>query len=231
MVEVRTRSERRSEKKQSFVFIAFLFTVAIVCFASGFMVGRNTAPQTAAQLESPVSPRQPIVKNSTAAGETAEDKNESEKLTFYEALPKGEQQPLGTGINLPPQQQESAPAKVDAPVAKEAPAPTIPDKVFTPVKPEPVAAKPAPAPKPKVDPETLKYVLQVASFPQPDEAGKLLGKLTQGGYDVYVQQADLGSKGIWYRVFVGPVTGKSRATSLQSKIEKEFKVKPILRKK
>lgn len=235
MVDVRTRGERRSEKKQSFVLIAFLVTVAIVCFASGFMVGRNTAPRTAAALaEDNNNSRMPIAKKAVAA-EPVEQKKETEKLTFYESLPKGEQQPLGSGINLPPKTEEKPePAVVkQVAVAPETVKTAIPEKVFQAAKVEQPAPKPAPvvkATKPQVDPEKVKYILQVASFPQPDEAGKLLGKLTQGGYDVYVQQADLGSKGVWYRVFVGPVTGKSRATALQGKIEKDFRVKPILRK-
>lgn len=223
MVEVRTRSERRSEKKQSFVFIAFMVTVAIVCFASGFMVGRNTAPRTVADLARPSEARKPIAKQPVVV-KAAEEKKEPEKLTFYDALPKGEQPPLGSGINLPPQTEASA-----APAEKVEPKAAIPEKVFETARVEPPPPKPAPA-KPKEDVATTKYILQVASFPQPVEAGKLLGKLTKGGYDVYVQQADLGSKGVWYRVFVGPVTGKSRAEALLAKIEKEFKVKPLLRK-
>ncbi len=232
MVDVRTRGERRSEKKQSFVLIAFLVTVAIVCFASGFMVGRNTAAKTAVSVaENDNASRMSIARKAVEA-KAVEQKKETEKLTFYEALPKGEQQPLGSGINLPPQTEENTePAK--ALVVKTETKQAIPAKVFEAAKVEQAAPKPTSivkSAKPQVDSEKVKYILQVASFSQPDEAGKLLGKLTQGGYDVYVQQADLGSKGVWYRVFVGPVTGKSRATSLQGKIEKEFKVKPILRK-
>jgi len=228
MVEVRTRSERRSEKKQSFVLIAFLVTVAIVCFASGFMVGRNTATSQVTAKVSDSDTNKPVV-NKPITAKPVEEKKEAEKLTFYESLPKGEQPPLGSGINLPPQEQKPEPAVVQqVAVPPDTVKPAIPEKVFETAKQE--TAAPAPAAKPKVDPETVKYVLQVASFPQPDESGKLMGKLTTGGYDAYVQQADLGSKGIWYRVYVGPITGKSKATSMQSKIEKEFKVKPILRK-
>ena len=233
MVEVRTRSERRSEKKQSFVFIAFLFTVAIVCFASGFMVGRNTAPNIVAPVMAEESTRKPIAQKPAVDAEAKQEK-EAEKLTFYEALPKGEQQPLGTGINLPPQETQPEPAVIkQVAVPPEKVKQAIPEKVFETAKVEQPAPKPAAVAKPskpKSDPATTRYILQVASFPQPDEAGKLLGKLTRGGYDVYVQQTDLGSKGVWYRVYVGPITGKSKATAMQGKIEKEFKVKPLLRK-
>ncbi len=99
MVEVRTRSERRTEKKQSFVFIAFLFTVAIVCFASGFMVGRNTSTKVVAPTVSDTDMRQPINQKPAVKVESETEKK-PEKLTFYDALPKGEQQPLGTGIGI-----------------------------------------------------------------------------------------------------------------------------------
>ena len=226
MVDVRSRSERRSEKKQSFVFIAFLVTVAIVCFASGFMVGRNTAssPAESQVVASPVN--QPIANQPVETKPTEE--KEAEKLTFYDALPKGDQAPMGSGINLPPQEKPEPAVVQQVAVAPEKVAPAIPDKVFEPVKEAPVVKK-EPVVKAATSSETDKYILQVASFPQPDEAGKLLGKLTQGGYDVYVQQADLGSKGVWYRVYVGPVTGKSKATTLQAKIERDFKVKPLIR--
>jgi hypothetical protein len=172
MVEVRSRTERRSDKKQSFVLIAFLVTVAIVCFASGFMVGRNTASgPTGAQVA--VSGTKKPVTSKPITAKPVEEKKE-EKLTFYEALPKGEQPPLGSGINLPPQEQKPEPAVVQqVAVAPDTVKPAIPEKVFEPAEEDP-APKPAPAvkEKPKVDPETVKYVLQVASFPQPDEAGE-----------------------------------------------------------
>ena len=236
MVEVRSRSERRSENKQSFVFIAFIATVAIVCFASGFMVGRNTASKATVQMAEQGDAGMP---NGNKSGDEKGDaaKTGTENLTFYEALPKGDQPPLGSGINLPPQEKIDEKVEVVAPQPDESKKP-IPEKVFAEIKVKQevvqTAVKPTPAPqpaKPKADTATTRYLLQVASYPQPDEAGKLLGRLTQGGYDVYVQQADLGSKGVWYRVFVGPITGKSKAVALQSRIEKEIKVKSLLRKK
>ncbi|PLY01103.1 MAG: hypothetical protein C0623_06050 [Desulfuromonas sp.] len=226
MVEVRTRSDRRSEKKQSFVFIAFILTIAIVFFASGYMVGRNSAQEETVDLTASEAKKVPAKKKI----EKEAPEKKADELTFYESLPKGEQPPLGSGINLP---VEKPTAKAATATNEEVKKP-IPEKVFQPTKTESVETKAAPvqtASRPKADPETVAYILQVASFPQPDEAGKLLGKLTQGGYDVYVQQADLGSKGVWYRVFVGPVTGESKVSYLKAKIEKEFKVKPIVRKR
>ena len=226
MVEVRSRSERRSEKKQSFVFVAFIATVAIVCFASGYMVGRNSAIKPAAGLATSAKGNKPIVK---APVETKPADKKPEKLTFYEALPKGDQPPLGSGINLPKEEAQAEAKVKEVVVSAEEVKKPIPAKVFEPTK--VATSAPAPAPvKPKVDSSKVPYVLQVASYPQPDEAGQLLGRLTKGGYDVYVQQADLRSKGIWYRVFDGPITGKNKASEIQRKIETEIKVKPILRR-
>lgn len=232
MVEVRTRSERRTDKKQSFVFIVFIFTVALVCFASGFMVGRNTASQPDGPIVQEQMPRQPIAGAEEKGKEeesTADEKSEDE-LTFYESLPKGDQAPLGTGINLPPEKQE-AEQPAQSTTREEPTKKQIPEKVFEAAKVEEKAPAPAPVPSKPQPGTSIQYILQVASYPQPDEAGKLLGRLTQKGYNVYVQQADLGSKGVWYRVFVGPVTGKSKATAMMAKIEQEFKVKPLLRRK
>ena len=225
MVEVRTRRERRSDKKQSFTLVVLLLAVAIVCFASGFMVGRNTAPKEAAPLVAS-TPRKPIVK----APEAAPEKSASENLTFYESLPKGDQPPLGSGINLRKQEPVATESTSPEPATKAEPKQPIPEKVFETAKVEQEKPAPQPSTVPKKEDPSAKYVLQVASYPQPVEAGKLVGSLTKGGYNVYMQQADLGDKGVWYRVFVGPVVGKTEASELQAKIEKEFKVKPLLRK-
>lgn len=238
MVEVRSRNDRRSDKKQPFVFIAFIITVAIVCFASGFMVGRNSAAKDVVHLAEQGNANKSVASKPIGKSAT-EKKKASDNLTFYESLPKGDQPPLGSGINLPPRDKAAEKEQVrEVVVKKDEFKKPLPDKVFEVAKAAPpvmkTAAVPTPAVKPvkpKADPATARYVLQVASYPQPDEAGKLLGRLTKSDYDVYVQQADLGSKGIWYRVFVGPITGKSQAVALQRRIEKEIKVKPLLRKK
>jgi hypothetical protein len=125
-------------------------------------------------------------------------------------------QPRPTAPPPPPQvaQVLTPPSVQPAPFPAPLPAPAPP----------PVAAAPRPAPKP---PETAQPAaagpptkIQLASLRSPDEArdewqrvkrdnGDLLGKFT-----AVAVRADLGDRGIWYRVEVGPVGDKAAAVKL-----------------
>ena len=67
----------------------------------------------------------------------------------------------------------------------------------------------AAAPAPEADPGEESYlsgpvILQVASYRDPENASKLLQELSSAGYSGTVVKADLGERGIWYRVRIGP---------------------------
>lgn len=52
-------------------------------------------------------------------------------------------------------------------------------------------------------PTTKTYGLHVSSFRHHDRAFKDCAKLRKKGFDTWINQVDLGKKGIWYRVLVG----------------------------
>jgi cell division septation protein DedD len=198
-----------------------LVVVAIFSFGIGFMAGRNSVPSVPAEVASVSTPQPIAVPQPAPSIDVVEEKVEPDNLTFFDALPKGEQQPLGTGINMPPETTDPVADKITAQPVANTPQPA---KVKT------TAVKPATtATKTAVASTDASHVLQISSFRSPDEAGILLRRLEKKGYRPYIQQADLGSKGVWYRVFLGPYSSKEDAQmagiSLKAKEKLDFFVR------
>ena len=113
---------------------------------------------------------------------------------------------------------EAAPAKPQqvaaiqpAPVKPKAPKPTVAQASATP------AATPAPA--------NTKYVVQVGSKKNQTEALASFADMQQkypallASYRPMVQKADLGAKGVWYRLRIGPIPDKTAAAKLCSQLK------------
>ena len=66
--------------------------------------------------------------------------------------------------------------------------------------------------------------LQVASYKDQVNAGKLLQDLSSEGYAGTVVRIDLGERGIWFRVRIGPYAGEESASILK-KLRDERKLK------
>jgi hypothetical protein len=153
------------------------------------------------------------------------------------AAPPAAIQPIATVSAIPPMpgaaaQAAPAPAPVAAaPVAQPpaaAPAPVAAD-------PQPVAAippaKPAPkvvaaaAPEPAAKPS--KYVIQVGSKQNQTEALATFADIQQkyptlvANYRPMVQKADLGAKGVWYRLRIGPIPDKAAASKLCTQLKSQ----------
>lgn len=226
MGQVNRRERRTSNRKPIFAAV-LLVVVAIFSFGIGFMAGRNSTPTVSAPVAS-AQPQPITMPKPDPSIEVVEEKVEGDKLTFFEALPKGEQQPLGTGINLPPEEKDPVAAKIaqQAVDVSQAPATSAPVKpVATVVKPVVKTSKTV------VVSANAPHVLQVASFKSPDEAGILLRRLEKKGYRPYIQQADLGSKGIWYRVFLGPYANKDKAKTASLSLKVKEKLDSLVRRK
>jgi len=69
------------------------------------------------------------------------------------------------------------------------------------------------ASKPVIKPSAIKgkYAIQLASFKNKSEASKLVGKLNEGGYDVYYKRYNVTGKGYWYRVRKGGFSSRKEA--------------------
>jgi SPOR domain len=130
-------------------------------------------------------------------------------------------------------------AALPAAAAMPVPAADPPVAAAAPAKPQQVAAvQPAPvkpkAPKPAVaqasatpqaaTPNT-KYVVQVGSKKNQTEALASFADMQQkyptllASYRPMVQKADLGAKGVWYRLRIGPIADKSAAAKLCSQLK------------
>jgi cell division septation protein DedD len=133
-----------------------------------------------------------------------------------------------------PQLAATAPAMPAAPLAAPAAA-TEPAEAAAAPAPAP-AAKPKPAPKPaqvaSADPapqaapaKPASYVVQLGSKKDQTEALASFADMQQkypsllANYRPMVQKADLGSKGTWYRLRIGPIADKGTASKLCSQLK------------
>lgn len=254
-----SRSQRRLEKKQAVILLGLILAVSLVSFALGVLAGRGSV-RPVAQTRQPVT--YPLPAPPRAGGPAAEG---GDNLTFYDALPKGEQSPLGSGINLPP--------KSTAPVAAEPVPPPPPQESVFAVAPESQArlaspSEPAPAARAETStpapvstkasplaptvakanaarvaaPAPVKtapvpaatdgaFVVQAAAFREATDARGLQARLAGKGYAVYTQEANLGEKGVWYRVFVGPYPSASAAETAVRRLKAEEKLSAMVKKR
>ncbi|MGB6702970.1 SPOR domain-containing protein, partial [Methyloceanibacter sp.] len=123
---------------------------------------------------------------------------------------------------------QAAPAAAPAPVAQAAPPPAAapaadPAPVAAiPPKPKVAAADPAPVPA-----KPSQYVVQVGSKQNQTEALATFADMQQkyptllASYRPMVQKADLGAKGVWYRLRIGPIVDKSAATKLCGQLKSQ----------
>jgi cell division septation protein DedD len=209
------------EKRQALILLVLILGVSLVSFTLGVMVGRSGSRDSGATAVSPAAPRLPVA----AKGEGGEitppapaAERPAENLTFYDTLPKGEQPPLGSGINLPPRpaspkMEQGKPAAPAEPVRKADPAPAVKEATRT-------AASPGGA-----------YVVQAASFRGPDDAARLKDRLTGKTYAAYTEQADLKEKGIWHRVYIGPFATAEAAGRVVEKLQAEEKLAALVKKR
>jgi cell division septation protein DedD len=233
----KTRTQRRMEKKQALFLLVLVLVVSLASFTLGVIVGQRGAQrdlslkqQTAekvlvaklpSQTESQVT-QQPA----TQPGENqpTEAPSNQTKLTFYDNLAKESSAPLGSGINLPPQEKlpvsQLPIALPENPIVKKetSKVATIDASVATR---QPVTGQP------KIDPQGS-YSVQVGSFAAAGDAGKLKQTLLNKGYPVFMVEADLGKKGIWYRVRLGPYADNDAAKAMQLLVEKQDKIKGFI---
>ena len=217
--QVVSRTQRRMEKRQALILLVLILGVSLVSFTLGVAVGRSGARDSGATAVSPASTRLPVAAKGGGT-ETAAPAAErpAESLTFYDTLPKGEQPPLGSGINLAPRPaspklEKEKPAEPSEPVRKADPAPTVKE-----------------ASRPETSPEGA-FVVQAASFRGPDDAVRLKERLSGKAYAAYTEQADLKEKGVWHRVYIGPFATAEAAARVVEKLQAEEKLAALVKKR
>lgn len=234
--QVATRSQRRTEKRQAVVLLALVLTVALVSFTLGVMVGRSASPSAVAAVVPP-PPRLPVAPPAPAAAAPLGERA-AEGLTFYDALPKGEQSPLGSGINLPPA-REAAPTAAVASGEPAKPAAGGDETTGTDGTHGTDAEAPLPATKPaakavsSVAPALAAggYLVQAAAFRRSEDARALQAKLAKKGYAVFTEEAQLGEKGIWFRVYVGPYASAGAADAAVARLKADERLSALVRRR
>jgi len=213
-----SRTQRRIERKQLMLIVVLIIAVAAVSFSLGVMFGqRNISSQgLVAEVDSltPAKVTQ-IVPPPPPQEETVPEK--PERLTFYDNLPKGNQAPLGSGINLPPEKPTKAVQAKPKPAVKK-----------TEVK--PVAATPKRATVPTVSAEGS-FVVQIASFRTGEDARRLAARLKLYKLSTFIETADLGEKGVWYRVLAGPYNSREGADTVAALLKKKERLSALVRKR
>ena len=213
-----SRTQRRIERKQLMLIVVLIIAVATVSFSLGVMFGQgnvsnqglvaemdSSAPAKVTQVVPPPPPQE----------ETAPEK--PERLTFYDNLPKGNQAPLGSGINLPP---ESPTKAVQA----------IPKRTVKQADVKPVAASPKQATVPTVSAEGS-FVVQIASFRTGKDAKGLASRLKLYKLSTFIETADLGDKGVWYRVLAGPYSSREGADTVAALLKEKERLSALVRKR
>jgi len=240
----KTRTQRRMEKRQAVILLVLVLVVSLASFTLGVIVGRRGAERDLAQkfqqtekvlvTHAPAPITSPVTEPNSEKGaevSAGEPATEETKLTFYDDLAK-ETAPLGSGINLAPVAEKkdmTVQPPIDLPKQ-----PIIKREVAT------VAAVDAKAMQnksvtalaevttatglPKVV-EKGTHAVQIGSFGVAGDAIAFKQKMVNKGYPAYVAEADLGKKGLWYRVRIGPYQDSSAAKTAQKYLEEKEKIK------
>jgi cell division septation protein DedD len=150
-------------------------------------------------------------------------------------------------VMAPPAGAAPAEAPTDMQLAAAGPAPAQAPAADPAAAPAPIAAKaaaapqqaadmPVPAAKPKPATQTAsitpaatptKYVVQVGSKKNQTEALASFADMQQkyptllASYRPMVQKADLGAKGVWYRLRIGPIADKAAAAKLCTQLKSQ----------
>ncbi len=130
--------------------------------------------------------------------------------------------PMGPTPTTPEPEAAPEPERVAKAAPPEPPKPAAPAKPAPQAKPAPEPVKPKPAAKPVAAAPPGRYAVQVGAFGESQAAEKLAERLRGRGYTSYVQASTDGDSR--WRVRVGPVSERSTAEALASKLEKNEKL-------
>lgn len=160
-------------------------------------------------------------------------------LTFYDSLPKGDKELIGTGLNpkresVPPATSKASklqpsadtlqkPSNPQKPVPSQ---PAVDNATHTSAPPDKIAAadnKGTAAGKAvqasqKPAGSTITYTVQLASYHDRKEAEDLKAKWAKKGYSVRIIESSVSGKGTLYRVRIGNRMSQETANQLSGKI-------------
>ena len=172
---------------------------------SGVGEAQQGADSTAQSQEASISGQQPAVTpeapSATASNQVAMPPAATPTATPQESTPTESALPQQAAASSPPEQQA-------APL------------------PPPVETSPSPV-KPAVSQGT-RYIVQIGSFTQRQNADNIQQSLLQKGYEVVVRTINHAKFGKLYVVQLASVNDARKAESLMARVRKEANVKPML---
>lgn len=231
------------EKRQAVILLVLVLVVSLASFTLGVIVGRRGAERDLAQkhqqservlvAQAPAPVAAPIAIPATGkvVGESAvEPVAEETKLSFYDNLAK-ETAPLGSGINLAPVEEKEVVAAIqppidlpDRPIVKKA---TKGVEEVTQNELAAASSGTSESEMPKVT-SNGSHAVQIGSFGAAGDAIALKKKMVDKDYPAFVVEADLGKKGLWYRVRIGPFADSAAAKSAQELLERKEQLKGFI---
>jgi cell division septation protein DedD len=181
------------------VAVSVVVFIAAGTFLFGYKLGIDAGLSTTADNEGGV-----VVEMDQRPANAADSASDADtKVTFYHELTRRDKT---AALPVP----DPEPAKETRPASGTAPEPGKKDE-------EASARNMVPAPRPSGDP----LMIQVASYPERPRADSLLSSLSGSGYSGTVLMADLGERGVWYRVRIGPFYGKTETDRILSILKEE----------
>lgn len=169
---------------------------------------QETYVEVTATPEAPIAPQEPVE-------EIAETPPAAQPVAV------APQAPLREDVPVPPQTNRQAAA---APV-RNATVPALPNVPKSPSdeirvgrqQAQPSAGNQAQA---APLPDGAIYSVQVASSQRREDAERLVRRFGANGFQAYVMEADLGAKGVWYRVRVGNFVKRDQAEEFKKELER-----------
>lgn len=230
--ETKTRTQRRLEKRQTIIILALLLLVSLLSFVLGVTTGRRGAERdfarqvkeqqetvrivqvpAAAPIPAPAPPQTEAQRGEKDA--LIDAVVENARLSFYDDLVR-DSSPLGSGINQPPPAEPRPPVSLpplelaDQPiVVRDGGAQMLaqaPVSEQQPSQEQILTAVAAASVDQTLPPATAQgsHVVQVGSFGSAADAASLRQRMIDKGYPAFLAEANLGERGIWYRVRIGP---------------------------
>lgn len=228
-------NKNRPRKQPAAIFLFSLFVAVSISFtlgvATGWLIFRPVQksgavmPNASANVNQKAEAPAPNKLQTPAepAGKAMEP-----TLTFYETLPKGNKELMGSGLNLP-KGAEKSPAKAPAPKVKPPASAAKPSGSLEPATQNKEAVKPPAKPsEPASAKETAgrggegkaRFAVQAASYRQKKEAEEARDRLKEDGIPAYIVESNIPEKGTWYRVRVGRHLDQETARELAEKAGK-----------
>jgi len=223
-VERKPVQKNRPRKEPVGMFVLLSVLALTVTFGAGVVTGWFffKAPRNAPA----VAAAQPVKKEVPAPAPV--QPGPEAPLTFYNTLPAGGKGVIGSGLNLKkPEPAPSAPrpAALADPAAPAAPAALKPqaDKQENQLKQDSREKQAKPEKQEsqeKQDKPEVRYLVQVASYRDKQEADAAQARLTGKGVAAYVVESRFPDKTVWYRLRIGRHLTRAEAGQIAGKTGK-----------